>query len=198
MKKIYISVVVVLFLSCLVAGAGWLNAKWGLETARIISEELKEQIVTQNLQYSQALQETNYQIEVANQQILFTNNRAEFANAAIQELKQELAGAEKWRDYWWQRAHPKQFESLDALKAWLALDNTDSVLYIFGSGRLISYDCDDYAVALVYNALQAGYSVSTQIVGGHMLNSTIIGNEVYFIEPQTDEVKFWGYRDKIY
>lgn len=205
MRKTYIAVVVILFLSCLVAGAGWVTTKQNIETLQTVNTILNEQINSQNLQQSRALQEAKYQIEVANQQVisanqqaLSANNRTELANVTIGELKQELAGAEKWQDYWWQRAHPKEFESLDALKAWLAQDDTDHAIYIFGSGCLKNYDCDDYAVALVYNALQDGYSVSTEIAGDHMMNSTIIGNEIYLIEPQTDEAWLWGNRDKKY
>jgi hypothetical protein len=209
LKKAYGVIITILLSSCLITGAGWLTTKRNMETLQTVNTILKEQINSQNLQHSQALQEAKYQIETANQQVLSANqqvlsanqlalsanNSAEIANITIGELKQELAGAEKWQDFWWQRAHPKEFESLDALKAWLAQDDTDHAIYIFGSGCLINYDCDDYAVALVYNAQQAGYSVSTEIVGDHMINSTIIGNEIYLIEPQTDEVWLWGKRD---
>jgi hypothetical protein len=201
-KKTYAVVITILLLSCLITGAGWLTTKGNMEALQTTNTILKEQIYSQNLQHSQALQEANYNIEVANQQVLSANqqvlsanNRAELANVTIGDLKQELAGTEKWQDYWWQRAHPKEFESLDALKAWLAQDDTDHTIYIFGSGCLANYDCDDYAVALVYNALQGGYSISTEIVGDHMMNSTIIGNDIYLIEPQTDEVQLWGKRD---
>ena len=202
LKTAYGVIITVLLSSCLITGAGWLTTKSNIETLQTANTILKEQSNSQNLQHSQALQEANYQIEAANQQVLsanqqalLANNRAELGNVTIGELKQELAGAEKWQDYWWQRAHPKEFESLDALKAWLAQDDTDHAIYIFGSGCLTNYDCDDYAVALVYNALQAGYSVSTEIAGDHMMNSTIIGNEIYLIEPQTDEAWLWGKRD---
>ena len=202
LKVAYGLVITILLSSCLIIGAGWLTTKRNIETLQTVNTILKEQINSQNLQHSQALQEANYQIEVANQQVisanqlaLSANNSAELGNVTIGELKQELAGTEKWQDYWWQRAHPKEFESLDALKAWLAQDDTDHAIYIFGSGCLKNYDCDDYAVALVYNALQDGYSVSTEIVDDHMMNSTIIGNEIYLIEPQTDEVWLWGKRD---
>ena len=202
LKMAYGLVITILLSSCLIIGAGWLATKSNMETLQTANTILKEQINSQNLQHSQALQEANYRIEAANQQVisanqqaLSANNSAELGNVTIGELKQELAGTEKWQDYWWQRAHPKEFESLDALKAWLAQDDTDHAIYIFGSGCLINYDCDDYAIALVYNALQAGYSVSTEISGDHMMNTTIIGNEIYLIEPQTDEVRLWGNRD---
>jgi hypothetical protein len=201
-KKAYAVVITILLSSFLITGAGWLTTKRNMETLQTANTILKEQINSQNLQHSQALQEANYQVEFANQQVLSANqqvlsanNRAELANVTVGDLKQELAGTEKWQDYWWQRAHPKEFESLDALKAWLAQDDTDHTIYIFGSGCLANYDCDDYATALVYNALQDGYSVSTEIAGDHMMNSTIIGNEIYLIEPQTDEVQLWGKRD---
>jgi hypothetical protein len=216
LKKAYGVIIIILLSSCLITGAGWLTTKRNIETLQTANTILNEQINSQNLQHSQALQEANYHIEVANQQVLSANqqalsanqqalsanqqalsanNRAELGNVTIGELKQELAGAEKWQDYWWQRAHPKEFESLDTLKAWLAQDDTDHAIYIFGSGCLTNYDCDDYAVALAYNALQDGYSVSTEIAGDHIMNSTIIGNEIYLIEPQTDEAWLWGKRD---
>jgi hypothetical protein len=147
------------------------------------------------VQYASSLEEVNRQAEIANEQVILTNQQIELANAGIGELKQKLAESERSVAYWWERAHPREFESLDELKACLDRDDTDSTLYILGAGCLTNYDCDDYAVALVHNALLDGYSVSLQIEGNHMLNSTIIGNKVYFIEPQSDKVWFWGYRD---
>jgi len=92
---------------------------------------------------------------------------------------------------------PKEFSSLEELKTWLAADDSDSTLYYFEGYIDFTkpYDCDDYAVALMRNALKNGYLISTQIDGDHMLNSTIIGNNVYFIEPSTDKVWLWGQRD---
>lgn len=77
----------------------------------------------------------------------------------------------------------REFGSLDELKTWMPS------LYIFGG------DCDDYSLYLVELAHQDGYEMSTQITGTHMLNSTIIGNDIYFIEPQTGEIWLWGYTD---
>jgi hypothetical protein len=90
---------------------------------------------------------------------------------------------------------PRQFNSVDELKAWLAEDDTDSTIYIFGFGCLDTYDCEDYARALMINALKDGYLVSIQWEDNHALNSTIIGNSVYFIEPQNDDIWFKGYLD---
>jgi hypothetical protein len=182
---------IIMFLACIFAGVGWLNARWGLETARTTGESLK----TANEQYASSLEEANRQVGISNEQLMQTNQQIELANASIGQLKEELAKAEQLGAYWWERAHPREFESVAELKAWLAEDDTDSTLYIFGSGCISTYDCDDYATALMYNALAHGYLVSLQIKGNHMLNSTIIGNEIYYIEPQTDEVWLWGYRD---
>jgi len=68
-------------------------------------------------------------------------------------------------------------------------------------------DCDDYALAMQNRALSDGYIVSFEVTGRseynmlfntqlpqsqslHAINSVIIGNNVYFIEPQTGEVTF--------
>jgi len=172
---------VIMCLAVVVTGVGWLTTKWNLEAA--------------NEQYAYSLEEVSRLASIANGQVVLTNQQIESANDSIGQLEAELADAEEFGAYWWERAHPREFESVDELKAWLAEDDTDSTLYIFGKGCLGCYDCDDYATALVYNALYDGYSVSTQIVGNHMLNSTIIGNEIYLIEPQNDEVWLWKYRD---
>ncbi len=173
--------VVILLVTCIVTALGWLTTTWGLEA--------------ENEQYAYSLEEVNRLAGIANEQVKLNNQQIEQANANIGQLKQELDESEKSVAYWWSRANPGEFESLDGLKAWLAEDDSNTTLYIFGSGCMVNYDCDDYATALVYNALRDGYAVSLQIEGNHMLNSTVIGNEIYFIEPQTDEVWLWGYRD---
>ena len=173
---------IIMFLACMViGGAGWLTTKRGLEA--------------ESEQYAFSLEEVNRLAGIANEQVILTNQQIKQANTTIWELEKKLAESEGFVAYWRERAQPREFESLDELNAWLAKDDTDSTIYIFGSGCLANYDCDDYATALVQNALLDGYSVSAQIEGNHMLNSTIIGNKIYFIEPQNDKVWFWGYRD---
>lgn len=157
---------------------GRLSTRGDLEAARIMAAQLK----AENEQYSSALAEARWQVMMA--------------SVSIEKLEQKLADSAKFATYWWGRAHPREFSSVDELKAWLAQDATDETLYIFGNGCLANYDCDDYAVALMRNALLDGYLVSLQIEDHHMTNSTIIGNEIYFIDPQTGEVWFWGHRDK--
>lgn len=182
---------VVIFLACIFTGVGWLTTRWNLEAAQMRGESLE----TGNEQYAFSLEEMSRLAKIANEQVVLTNQQIEQAKASIVRLEQKLDNSEKFGAYWWDRAHPTEFESLAELEAWLAQDETDTTLYIYGSGCILEYDCDDYAVALSRNALADGYSVSLQIEGNHMLNSTIIGNNVYFIEPQTDEVWLWGYRD---
>jgi len=98
----------------------------------------------------------------------------------------------------------REFVSLQKLADWLEQDDTDSTLYLAGtvdfSASLGSkYDCDDFAYRLQKSALAEGYLMSTEIIvkkgAQHMINSTSIGNNIYFIEPQTDEVWFETYRD---
>ena len=183
-KKTYIAVVVVLSLLCLVAGMGWLTTEQDLRAAQIINE-----------QYAYSLKEA----KSANETLARQNNQlAKYYSNVIGGLEKKLDEAKEYGSYWWDRAHPREFEALERCKAWLAEDDTDSTIhYIFGSGSWTDYDCDDYSVALVRNAREYCYEVSTQIDDDHMRNSTIIGNEIYYIEPETDEVWLAGYRDKI-
>jgi hypothetical protein len=192
---------IVTLLVCILAGVGWFTTRWNLEAAE--TKAVGENLNSEDGQGSGGEQGLSYPEEVsrlaemANEQVMPTNQQIEQANASIAELTQKLEEAKQFGTYWWERAHPKEFESLDALKAWLAEDDSDSSLYFFGSACLPSsnYDCDDYATALMYNALCDGYLVSLQIDGNHMLNSTMIGNDIYFIEPQDDKVWLWGQRD---
>jgi hypothetical protein len=187
-----------MFLVCLLASAGWLTARWNLEAAQTAGESLKAgdgQYFSSFEEISRLAKIANEQVVQGNEEIIQGNLQIDLANVGIDKLKLKLADSEKFGAYWWDRAHPKEFKSVDELKAWLAQDDTDSTLYIFGSGCVSNYDCDDYAVALLYNALFDGYSVSLQVENNHMLNSTIIGNNIYFIEPQNDKVWLWGHRD---
>jgi hypothetical protein len=183
-----------MFLACIAVGVtiGWLTTKGNLDAAQIRGESLR----VENEQYASSLGEANRLASIANEQIKLSNQQIEQAKANIEQLQQKLDEAERTASYWWQRAHPREFNSVDELKAWLAQDATNQTLYIFGNGCVSRYDCDDYAMALVRNALLDGYLVSIQIEGNHMVNSTVIGNTIYYIEPQTDEVRFWGYRDR--
>jgi len=97
-----------------------------------------------------------------------------------------------------------EFSSITELEKWLAKDNTEKSVFFFtkDDGNEVSsdeYDCDDYALELQKRALKDGYLMSTTIIEKenqlHMINLVTIGNEVYYIEPQTDEIWFYAYRD---
>lgn len=75
----------------------------------------------------------------------------------------------------------KFFASVEELRAWL-----DKEPYYLPSYD--GFDCDDYARFLQLDAIRDGFQMSTELdyLYGqlHMLNSVIIGSELYFIEPQ--------------
>jgi hypothetical protein len=108
----------------------------------------------------------------------------------VKRLGTELTTALEEADYWESKAHPRQFTSLEELKAWLASNDINEREYIPDT-----YDCDDFAQDLMIAALEDGYLVSTELWSCHMLNSTIIGNNIYTIEPMTDGVQFVGELD---
>jgi hypothetical protein len=108
----------------------------------------------------------------------------------VKRLDAELSTAQEEVDYWEGKAHPRQFNSVEELKAWLAGNDIDEREYVE-----FTYDCDDFAQDLMKAALEDGYLVSTELWSCHMLNSTIIGNDIYTIEPMTDSVQFVGKLD---
>ena len=99
----------------------------------------------------------------------------------------------------------RNFSDLEELKQWLE-DRKNVTTVRFQSPDTI-VDCDDYALELQYKALADGYLISLEIIGPseyneifknselppntlHAINLVIIGNDAYYIEPQTDEVVF--------
>jgi len=99
----------------------------------------------------------------------------------------------------------RNFSDLGELKQWLE-DRKNVTTVRFQSPDTI-VDCDDYALELQNKALADGYIVSFEIIGEseynelfitplppsqslHAINLTIIGNNAYYIEPQTDEIVF--------
>ncbi len=98
----------------------------------------------------------------------------------------------------------KEFSSKEELEEWLAEDDTKTTVYFFvkadgTEGSSDEYDCDDYALALQRRASKDGYLMSVTIIDKndqpHMINLATIGNDVYYIEPQTDEVWFYSNLD---
>jgi hypothetical protein len=91
----------------------------------------------------------------------------------------------------------KQFESEEEFIEWLRIDQTDELPYIKDL-----FECENFALTLMHHSLKSGHYMSFQVIkdytrpdteefipGPHAINNTIIGNDVYFIDPQTDE--FW-------
>jgi len=109
---------------------------------------------------------------------------------------------------------PKQlnhFTSVNELRHWL--DNISEINIGFDvvnkeTGQVIKkYDCDDYAMKLQERALNDGYIMSFEVIHDeeyntlfqkkklpdgsiHAINSVIIDNEVYYVEPQNFEIAF--------
>ena len=102
-------------------------------------------------------------------------------------------------------AEYRNFETLEELRGWLALNAVSAGVYLQAPGMEI--DCDDYALELQRKALNDGFIISFEIIGRseyknlfgaplptnsslHAINLAIVGNGIYYIEPQTAEVVF--------
>lgn len=103
------------------------------------------------------------------------------------------------------------FNNLEELKQWLvALDTNTTTVYFQSPDAPV--DCDDYALDLQRKALADGYILSFEIISRseynavfksklppsqslHAINLAIIGNNAYYIEPQTGEIVFAAHLD---
>ncbi len=98
------------------------------------------------------------------------------------------------------------FSDLEELKQWLVRVNTNTATIYFKQPDT-TVDCDDFALALQRKALADGYIMSFQIIEPnrynglfesgkmppntlHAINLVVIGNNAYYIEPQTGEIVF--------
>jgi len=97
-----------------------------------------------------------------------------------------------------------EFTSLEELKAWLAEDDTNEYVHLVAGEDGVcrqsdKYDCDDYALQLQRRAAESGFLISVTIIEkrgrSHMINLACIGNDIYYIEPQTDQVWFHCHKD---
>jgi hypothetical protein len=105
----------------------------------------------------------------------------------------------------------RNFSDLEELRQWLAAVDTNTTTVYFQPPDA-SVDCDDYALDLQRKALADGYIMSFEVIGRseynavfkselppsqslHAINLAIIGNNAYYIEPQTGEVVFAAYLD---
>ncbi len=98
----------------------------------------------------------------------------------------------------------REFASKEELEKWLAEKAAGKSIFFFvgPDGTNVSsdkYDCDDYALDLQKRALNDGYLMSATVIEKgdklHMIDLVTIGNDVYYVEPQTNEVWFYCNRD---
>jgi len=111
----------------------------------------------------------------------------------------------------WIPAELRDFNDLEELKQWLVAVNTNTTTVYFQLPD-DTVDCDDYALDLRRKALADGYLMSFEVIGRseynalfkselppgqslHAINLALIGNNAYYIEPQTDEVVFAAHLD---
>ena len=98
----------------------------------------------------------------------------------------------------------RNFDSLDELEQWL---NNANIAVLRFQTTDTKMDCDDYALDLQQKAMSDGYIMSFEVIHPdeynklfetgklppnslHAINSVVIGNNVYYIEPQTRETVF--------
>ena len=110
-------------------------------------------------------------------------------SAELSDARQEI---DHWEAVYHSGGFPVHFSTLPELRNWLYRDDTDTNPEQLSQGEI---DCDDYALTLQKHALEDGYIVSAQFVDtdedgtlDHAMNTAVIGNKVYSIEPQTDRV----------
>ena len=99
----------------------------------------------------------------------------------------------------------RNFESTEELENWLSENHIDEAVMLYASGK--RFDCDDYARRLIKDARADGFQLWLQVLlpdyrrpdtgervtesdEAHALCSAIIGDRLYFIEPQTDDYWF--------
>lgn len=99
----------------------------------------------------------------------------------------------------------RDFDTTEELENWLCENHIDEAVMLYASGR--RFDCDDYARRLIKDARADGFQLWFQVLlpdyrrpdngervtdsdEAHALCSVIIGNGLYFIEPQTDDYWF--------
>lgn len=127
-----------------------------------------------------------------------------YTTAAVGSEKSQLAKPEAIAEVLADKPQLEEFASLEELRGWLAKDDIDKYVYLFcdddGVARLSGrYDCDDYALELQYRAAVSGFLLSATIINGpvgpHMINMAVIGNDIYYVEPQDDNVWLYCQRD---
>ena len=82
----------------------------------------------------------------------------------------------------------REFTSYDDLIAWLKQDDTHEQVYS------PTFECVDFAFMMSEHAIQDGYWIfpAVDLSDGHMRCITLIGNDLYAIEPQINTVSLWA------
>ena len=109
----------------------------------------------------------------------------------------------------------RHFQYLNELERWLTnevLNISFNIVDDETGQRINTFDCEDYALKLQERALGDGYLMSFEVIYPveynalfkqgrisndtiHAVNLVIIGNKVYYIEPQNHEIVFVAYLD---
>ena len=120
-----------------------------------------------------------------------------------------------WRD---SQCTPTDWQSVDELKAWLEYDNAPLILKADASG-VVKFNgrCEDVAFQARDRAYEVGKRLDTEIItrqetikyqqylsgdvyklgvnDGHYLNKAVVGNEVWFVQSDTDKIWLAYYLD---
>jgi len=144
---------------------------------------------------SQQYKDLEHQYVALEYQYQVMSKRGAEEEDVIADLQWQIA---YWKDAYKTKPGPgwtlREFRSEEELVLWLSQDDTDSNRYIPNQ-----FDCEDFARMLQSYAYNDGYVMSVTLVAGdneyHLMNSCLIGNKFYYIDPQTDRFWFWGYFD---
>ena len=146
-----------------------------------------------------------------------TETELSTTKVSLQKTETELKASRADVEHWKSIANPKQFSSLQELKNWLASDDTnthkyskdfdcdDFALMLQQHAKDDGYKIDIQTVYFddwgydAYGDLWFYYNYHYYWPGlpglkfkcYHAMNTAIIGNSIYLIEPYTDEVLFW-------
>ncbi len=125
---------------------------------------------------------------------------------AVQYVEKPVAVVEYIERTQWVPVELRNFSDIGELKQWLVgVGMNTTTAYFQPPG--VSIDCDDYALDMQHKALADGYLMSFEIIGIseynavfksklppgqglHAISLVIIGNDAYYIEPQTSEIGF--------
>jgi hypothetical protein len=202
--KFTITVVAVTIFVSLLVVIGIMHAVWGrstkalgtevnsYESANIALTDTVEKYYRENTQFQQDMTIAQQEIEDwksyaqgVSAQVIYVPEIHEQTTVKEVTVDKPVVVNNAWRE----------FESPAVLMSW----TKDHLTTLWISGNQVA-DCDDYASRLQLEALKDGYILSVQLVlngmvngknvsnylGSHMGNLAMIGNEIYFIEPQPE------------